>query len=103
MISSQTSAGDQRDRGLERLRNLTVATAVGATGLAALLSMVAALSIPGQGGSGSPTSGTGQGAALDPNQSQNLGDDQQNQNAFGGFLSGGGGGSPVAVSGGSHP
>ena len=103
MTPWQTLAGAQRDRALERLRNLTVATAVGATGLAAVLSMVAAWSIPGQASSraSNPANGldTSQGASADPSPSQGLTQDQQNP--VSGPI-GGGAGNPVSVSGGSH-
>jgi hypothetical protein len=82
-----------RDRGLERLRKLTWACVAGAAGLAAVLSVVAAWSNPGH---QSATSGSA-GPALIGSDSQ---DQSQNQSSLGGFF-GSGGGSPVAVSGGS--
>ncbi|HYM66972.1 MAG TPA: hypothetical protein VEW68_06755 [Patescibacteria group bacterium] len=99
MTPTQAAAGIARDRGLDRLRTLTIATAVGATGLAAVLSMVAAWSIPGAASTGASNQVAGQ----DPSQTQSLGEDGQGftQNPFAGFV-GGGGGTPVAVSGGSH-
>jgi len=91
----------QRDRGLDRLRTLTIATAVGATGLAAVLSIVAATTIPGQSSGGAanpPVQGDGQSAS----QIQYVNQGDQGQNPFAGIFAGGGS-APVAVSGGSHP
>jgi hypothetical protein len=91
----------QRDRSLDRLRTLTIAAAVGATGLTAVLSMVAATTLPGQSSGGSANLAA-QGATQNPGQSPYVNQDDQSQNPFAGILSGGGG-APVAVSGGSHP
>ncbi|MFI5283627.1 MAG: hypothetical protein ACHQ0J_10950 [Candidatus Dormibacterales bacterium] len=96
------SATAARDRGLERLHTLTVACAAGATALVAVLSVLAATTIPGH-SSGAPA-GSGSastGGSTQDDQGQNLAQNQ-NLNPFGGFF-GGGGGTPVAVSGGSSP
>ena len=105
VTSWQSSAGAHRDRGLERLRNLTFATVLGASGLAAFLSVLAAQSIPGHASSpaagSNPQPGGDVITAQDP--SLNQVSQSQNQNPFAGIFGGGGGGGPVAVSGGSHP
>jgi len=96
------SAAEIRDRGLERLRKLTLACVAGAAGMVAVLSVVAASSIPGHASGASANSGSAStGSFAQPDQNQSV-SQNQNQNPFGGFF-GSGGGRPVAVSGGSAP
>jgi len=57
----------QRDRSLQRLRDLTYAIAAGAAGLLGVFSIIAAVSVPGQTDAGG-TASTGT-TATDPNQS----------------------------------
>jgi len=102
------SASAERDRGLERLRKLTIACFAGAAGMVVFLSVMAATNIPGH-ASNTPSNanpGLGGGLSQNPIQNQNQNHSQnqpQDQNPFAGFFGGGGGGSPIAVSGGSAP
>lgn len=93
VIPRQAAAGVERDRGLERLRTLTVASVLGAAGLAAALSVMAASTIPGHTNPGSASPNTASTNAQAQGQDQSLA-------PFGGFV-GVGGGTPHAVSGGS--
>lgn len=94
-----------RADGLHRLRSYTKRIVFGAFALAATFSVLAAASIPGHSGSGASNSGT-TGAAAGQAQTQAQGQGGQSQftqnSSFGGgFFGSGGGGAPIAVSGGS--
>ena len=108
MSSWPDSASVQRDLALERLRKLTIACFVGATGMVGIFAVLASSSIPGHSTAASSSTGLGPSGAVsqDPNQNQNPFQNQDQaptQNPFSGFFGGGGSGRPVAVSGGSHP
>ena len=91
-----------RDRGLSLLRDLTVAVAIGATGLLGVFAIVAATTIPGHAASGaspSDSSGaqTGGGSA-----STGFGGQTQLHPPDGGGFTQGGSTTPIVVTGGSR-
>ena len=81
---------EQRNDGLQRLRDLTIASFCWALGMLAVFSVIAAVTIPGQ-GAVAPSSATS--SATDAGQLQGPED---------GSFRPAGGGMPVAVSGGSR-
>jgi hypothetical protein len=91
-------AMEQRDRALQKLRDLTWAIFLWAAGMVAVFSVIAAATLPGQG-----QSNAGASSSLDTsNSSANVfTDDGQLQAPANGSFQGGAG-APLAVSGGSH-
>jgi hypothetical protein len=96
VTGDQIDAIEQRDQGFQKLQDLTTICFVWAVGLLALLSVVAAVTIPGQtqntGTSNNPT---------DTSIAPTTEDGQTFQGPVAGSFQPGGG-RPIAVSGGSH-
>ena len=95
MLQAPIEAIEQRDRALQKIRDLTIACFLWATGLLAVFSVIAATTLPGH---SQDSSNSFNGSSSSTNL---LTDDGQLQApAAGSFQAGGG--SPLVVSGGSH-
>jgi hypothetical protein len=86
---------EQRDRGMQTLRDLTTAALIAAAGLLVAFSMMAAITLPGHSDAGGGNANTSTGPSTFFG-----GDDQLRGPSNGAFQ--GGGGRPIAVTGGSH-
>ena len=99
MAQEDVEAIEQRDRALQKLRDLTWASFMWAAGLVAVFSVIAAVTLPGS--QAQPASGTTPSAGTSTTASS-FNDDGQLQPPADGTFQAGGGNPPVAVSGGSH-
>jgi len=95
MAQAPPATAATRDNALSLLRDLTVTVAIAATALLGVLTLIAAVTIPGQSSSSRGTAGTAE--TGNPTQST---DDASLQPPSSGLRQGGG--NPVAVSGGSR-
>lgn len=85
----------RRDLGLARARRLTIATAVGATELTAVIALVAATTIPGR------TAGSSQQSTTTPSEGDSSGASQPGLTGPGQLPQAVNGGVPIVISGGS--
>ena len=99
MSAGPVDAVEQRDRGLQTLRDLTTASLIGAAGLLAAFTLMAAVTNPGHSDASSSNANANTNTNTDP--SSFFGDDGQLQGPRTGSFQGGGG-RPIVVSGGSH-
>ena len=92
---------EQRDRAMQKLRDLTWACFLWAAGMVAVLSVIAAATLPGQ---AQNTAGSSSGSDASNSSSSVFNDDggQQLQPPANGSFQSGGGSPPLVVSGGSH-
>ncbi|MHB8590076.1 MAG: hypothetical protein ACYDA0_14710 [Candidatus Dormibacteraceae bacterium] len=100
MAQLPIEAIEQRDRAMQKLRDLTWACFMWASGLVAVFSVIAAVTLPGQSQSTAttnPGSDSSSGSA-----SVFTNDDGQLQPPADGSFQSGGGSPPLVVSGGSH-
>lgn len=99
MVRDPIAAIEERDQGLQKLRDLTKACFFWSAGLVAAFSVIAAVTIPGQ----SQTSSTSPTSQADSNTSTSQpADDNQLQGPVAGSFQPGGGGRPFVATGGSH-
>ena len=99
MVRDPTAAIEERDQGLQKLRNLTKACFFWSAGLVAAFSVIAAVTIPGQ----SQASSTNPTSQADSNTSTSQpAHDNQLQGPVAGTFQRGSGGPPLVVSGGSR-
>lgn len=99
MALAPIEAIEQRDRAMQKLRDLTWACFVWAAGMVAVFSVIAAATLPGQ-SQGSPNSSTGTDSSS--SSASTFTDDGQLQPPVGGSFQSAGGSPPLVVSGGSH-
>jgi hypothetical protein len=98
MAFEPIEAMENRDRAMQKLQDLTWACFLWAAGLVAVFSVIAAVTVPGQGTTQSSSTGsdTSKGSA------STFTDDGQLQPPANGSFQTAGGRPPLAVSGGSH-
>ncbi|MHB8612166.1 MAG: hypothetical protein ACYDAL_07025 [Candidatus Dormibacteraceae bacterium] len=99
MAQEPIEAMEQRDRAMQKLRDLTWACFLWAAGMVAVFSVIAAATLPGQ-----AQNNSGGSPSLDPSSSSasSFTDDGQLQPPANGSFQSGGGSPPMVVSGGSH-
>lgn len=91
-----------RDRGLSLLRDLTVAVAIGATGLLGVFAIIAATTIPGHAAGGVASTGSSGPQTDGGSSSTGFGGQTQFHQPDGGGFTQGGSTTPIVVTGGSH-
>jgi hypothetical protein len=99
MAPQPFEAIEQRDRGMQKLQDLTWACFLWAAGMVAVFSVIAAVTVPGQ-SQGAASTSTGSDASN--SSSSTFTDDGQLQPPVSGTFQGGGYSPPLVVSGGSH-
>jgi hypothetical protein len=99
MVKAPIEAIEQRDRAMQKLRDLTWACFLWAAGMVAVFAVIAAATVPGAtpGNASNPTSSDNSNAP-----SGVFSDDGQLQPPDGGTFQTAGGSPPLVVSGGSH-
>ena len=99
MVKAPIEAIEQRDRAMQKLRDLTWACFMWAAGMVAVFAVIAAATVPGA------TSGSASNSASSDNSNASSGvfsDDGHLQQPDGGTFQTAGGSPPLVVSGGSH-
>lgn len=91
-----------RDRGLGLLRDLTVAVAIGATGLLGVFAIAAAATIPGHAAGGVASNGSSGAQTDGGSTSTGFGGQTQLHQPDGGGFTQGGSTTPIVVTGGSR-
>jgi hypothetical protein len=100
VAQEDVEAIEQRDRALQKLRDLTWASFMWAAGLVAVFSVIAAVTLPGSQTQTAP--GTTPGSGTSTTSAGTFNDDGELQAPPAGTFQAGGGSPAVAVSGGSH-
>jgi hypothetical protein len=100
MAFEPIEAMEHRDRAMQKLQDLTWACFLWAAGMVAVFSVIAAVTVPGQGQGTTQSSSTGSDASS--SSASTFTDDGQLQAPANGSFQTAGGRPPLVVSGGSH-
>jgi hypothetical protein len=102
MVKAPIEAIEQRDRAMQKLRDLTWACFMWAAGMVAVFAVIAAATVPGATSSSASSSSNSTSSDSSNASSGAFSDDGQLQPPIGGTFQTAGGSPPRAVSGGSH-
>jgi hypothetical protein len=103
MVKAPIEAIEQRDRGMQKLRDLTWACFLWAAGMVAVFAVIAAATVPGATASTASNTSSNSTSSDDSNAPSGVfSDDGQLQPPDGGTFQTAGGRPPLVVSGGSH-